>query len=275
MIIHAFFKSTLFLSRGSLISQSGGGQDSRFYGGSFGSSVSYVYLLVRCFSLSGFPFVVGFYSKDFIISYLSGFYGGACFLVFLLGCAITVGYSFRLLYLSFLSSFKLFPQTFLFESKFFVFPVFFLFSFCVGVGGILRWFFLSGFSVFLRSFDFLWGLFLIFAGVFIYFSLKLSFFFLCFFGSISFLRWFSSGGISFSFGKMVHFRGESSWMEVLGGMGFFSFLSYFSNFFSVLSGFGLKSVMILAFSLRFIFYMCAFSCLALALKGLDFFAFYV
>lgn len=72
MVVHAFFKSTLFLRRGSMISQLGGGQDSRFYGGFFRSSVSYVYLLVRCFSLAGFPFVVGFYSKDSIISYFSG-----------------------------------------------------------------------------------------------------------------------------------------------------------------------------------------------------------
>jgi len=33
IIIHAFFKSILFLSSGSLISHNGGGQDSRFYGG--------------------------------------------------------------------------------------------------------------------------------------------------------------------------------------------------------------------------------------------------
>jgi NADH-ubiquinone oxidoreductase chain 5 len=72
MVVHAFFKRTLFLSRGMLISQMGGGQDSRFYGGFASSSVSYVYFLVSCFSLAGFPFVVGFYSKDSIIGYLSG-----------------------------------------------------------------------------------------------------------------------------------------------------------------------------------------------------------
>lgn len=32
---------------------------------------SYVYFLVRCLSLAGFPFLVGFYSKDLILSRMS------------------------------------------------------------------------------------------------------------------------------------------------------------------------------------------------------------
>jgi len=68
IVIHAFFKSTLFLSSGILISQNRGGQDSRFYGGFFVDGGSFSYFFVRCLSLAGFPFVIGFYSKDLIIS---------------------------------------------------------------------------------------------------------------------------------------------------------------------------------------------------------------
>lgn len=138
MVIHAFFKRTLFLRRGSLISQIGGGQDSRFYGGFYYSSVSYVYFLVSCLSLAGFPFVVGFYSKDSLISYFSGFVGGLFFFVFLLGCVFTVGYRFRLIYAGFYSIFKSSPQVTAAESPFFGTGVFFLFFICVYGGGLLR-----------------------------------------------------------------------------------------------------------------------------------------
>ncbi len=210
MVVHAFFKSTLFLSRGSMISQLGGGQDSRFYGGFSRSSISYVYLLVRCLSLAGFPFVVGFYSKDSIISYFSGFWGGGCFFVFLLGCIFTVGYRFRLIYSGFYRVFNYSSSVSSSESVFFAFPVFFLFLFCVYGGSLLRWFFLSGFTVFLRGLDLVWGIILIFLGLLFFVSLRISFYLLNFFSSISFLRWISSGGVSSFFRGMVFYRGETS-----------------------------------------------------------------
>src|ERR1700759_3084098 len=67
MIIHAFFKSILFLRTGSLMRVLGGGQDSRFFGGSGFSFFSFLYFLVRGLCLIGFPFYIGFYSKDYII----------------------------------------------------------------------------------------------------------------------------------------------------------------------------------------------------------------
>jgi len=79
IIIHAFFKRMLFLSTGSLIGQMGGSQDSRFYGRDIFNYISYIYFLVSCFCLSGFPFLIGFYSKDAIISN-SSFYNGTFFL---------------------------------------------------------------------------------------------------------------------------------------------------------------------------------------------------
>jgi len=170
-----FLREPFFLRRGSLISQMGGGQDSRFYGGFYYSSVSYVYFLVSCLSLAGFPFVVGFYSKDSLISYFSGFVGGVFFLVFLLGCVFTVVYRFRLIYAGFYGIFKSSSQIVSVESPFFGIRVLFLFLVCVYGGGLLRWFFLSGFSVFLRGFDLFWGLILVFFGVVFFFWLRVSF----------------------------------------------------------------------------------------------------
>jgi NADH-quinone oxidoreductase subunit L len=210
MVIHAFFKRTLFLRRGRLISQMGGGQDSRFYGGFGRSSVSYVYFLIRCLSLAGFPFVVGFYSKDSVISYFSGWVGGLGFFLFLVGCVLTVGYSFRLIYSGFYKRLVTFPQVFFLESSYFSFPVFFLFFTCVYGGGVAGWFFLSDSSIFFRGVDLFWGIVLIFLGALCYFMVRVSFYLLGFFGSISFLRWLRGGGVSFFFREMFFFRGEYS-----------------------------------------------------------------
>jgi len=209
MVIHAFFKSTLFLRRGSLISQVSGGQDSRFYGGFEFSSASYVYFLVSCYSLAGFPFFIGFYSKDSIISYLSGVSGGACFLLFLVGCVFTVGYRFRLVKVGFFGYFKSFVQVSSVEVFAFVFPVFLLFVVCFMGGGVLGWFFLSDSFVFFRGFDLLWGVFLIFLGVLFYIVNRVSFYYLNFFSTISFLRWIRTGGFSRFFKDMLFYRGET------------------------------------------------------------------
>jgi len=105
MVIHAFFKSMLFLGTGSLMGQVAGIQDSRFYGGNPVSYFSCVYFFSSCFCLSGFPFFVGFYSKDFIINSVSFIEGGGLYYVFLLGCVFTVIYSTRLVWFGYVSFF--------------------------------------------------------------------------------------------------------------------------------------------------------------------------
>lgn len=106
IIIHAFFKSILFLRTGSLMGQISGTQDSRFYGRSLKNYGSFLYFVVRSLCLCGFPFFLGFYSKDFIISRRSLFRGSFIYFIFLLGCFFTVMYRIRLVY----KSFKVIPK---------------------------------------------------------------------------------------------------------------------------------------------------------------------
>lgn len=127
MVIHAFFKSILFLRTGVLIRNYSGGQDSRFYGGDFLSLLSFLFFFVRVLCLVGFPFFIGFYSKDFIILGRSLSMGIFFYLFFVFGCFLRVCYGFRLLKMSFggsvvYSGFSLFK-----ESWRFCFPVSFLF----------------------------------------------------------------------------------------------------------------------------------------------------
>ena len=103
MIIHAFFKRMLFLGTGSLISHIGGGQDSRFYGGAFFSFSSGLFFLTSCICLAGFPFCIGFYSKDLIILGGSVGLGALFYFTFLGGCGFTVLYRIRLFTLGYSS----------------------------------------------------------------------------------------------------------------------------------------------------------------------------
>ena len=65
---HAFFKALLFLSAGSVIHAVSDEQDMRKMGSlSKFLPLTYSLRLIGSLSLSGFPFLSGFYSKDFII----------------------------------------------------------------------------------------------------------------------------------------------------------------------------------------------------------------
>nr|YP_010830634.1 NADH dehydrogenase subunit 5 [Homophyllia bowerbanki]WFF50348.1 NADH dehydrogenase subunit 5 [Homophyllia bowerbanki] len=103
---HAFFKALLFLSAGSLIHAVVDEQDVRKMGGlSSFLPLTYVFFIIGSFSLMGFPFLTGFYSKDLILEFAFGqFY---LIFVYLLGCfsvLLTAIYSIRLVFLSFLSN---------------------------------------------------------------------------------------------------------------------------------------------------------------------------
>ena len=130
IIIHAFFKSILFLRTGSLIGQMGGAQDARLYGGFYMNYFSFIYFIVRCLCLIGFPFFLGFYSKDLILL-RAGYYEGVLFyLCFLLGCVFTVMYGLRLLVSGFVLGFKYVSFRGSSEIAEFFLPVFMLFLKC-------------------------------------------------------------------------------------------------------------------------------------------------
>jgi len=65
---HAFFKALLFLSAGSVIHAVGNEQDMRKMGSLINFlPMTYSLMLIGSLALIGFPFLTGFYSKDFIL----------------------------------------------------------------------------------------------------------------------------------------------------------------------------------------------------------------
>lgn len=97
LLFHAFFKSSLFLSAGGMIRHLRGAQDSRLFGSRGVSYFSKVFFSGRCLSLIGFPFAIGFYSKDRILGGRLIERGGWVFLLFSAGCVLTVAYRLRLI----------------------------------------------------------------------------------------------------------------------------------------------------------------------------------
>lgn len=110
---HAFFKALLFLSAGSVIHALSDEQDMRRMGSLKNIlPISYSLMLIGSFALLGFPFLTGFYSKDFILEITQVLRNNnislnlsvyACWLGNL-SVFFTAYYSFRLLYLTFFNN---------------------------------------------------------------------------------------------------------------------------------------------------------------------------
>jgi len=108
LINHGCFKALLFLSAGSIIHGCSDEQDLRRMGG-LGKlfPITYCMFLIGSLSLMGFPFLSGFFSKDIILETAFAHYTVSGLFAYWLGTLsafFTAFYSFRLMYLTFLSS---------------------------------------------------------------------------------------------------------------------------------------------------------------------------
>nr|WCH57960.1 NADH dehydrogenase subunit 5 [Hypnea marchantiae] len=110
---HAFFKALLFLSAGSVIHAVNNEQDMRRMGSLVNFlPMTYSLMLIGSLALTGFPFLTGFYSKDFILELthstsfcnLDLLYSSLALWLGSISVLFTSFYSFRLIYLTFLNS---------------------------------------------------------------------------------------------------------------------------------------------------------------------------
>jgi NADH-ubiquinone oxidoreductase chain 5 len=108
LVNHAFYKGLLFLGAGVVIHAVSDNQDFRKYGGlrSF-LPLTYSVMLIASLSLVAFPFMTGFYSKDFILESAYGqfyFSGIVVYFIATIGAIFTTLYSVKVLYLTFLTN---------------------------------------------------------------------------------------------------------------------------------------------------------------------------
>jgi NADH-ubiquinone oxidoreductase chain 5 len=108
LINHAFYKGLLFLGAGAVIHAVADNQDFRKYGGLISFlPLSYSVILIASLSLVAFPFMTGFYSKDFILESAYGQYSfssTAVYVIAVIGAIFTTLYSVKVLYLTFLTN---------------------------------------------------------------------------------------------------------------------------------------------------------------------------
>jgi NADH-ubiquinone oxidoreductase chain 5 len=108
LVNHAFYKALLFLGAGAVIHAVADNQDFRRYGGlrTF-LPLTYSVMLIASLSLVAFPFMTGFYSKDFILESAYGQYYFSSTVVYIIatiGAMFTTLYSVKVLYLTFLTN---------------------------------------------------------------------------------------------------------------------------------------------------------------------------
>jgi NADH-ubiquinone oxidoreductase chain 5 len=140
LLTHAIFKAMLFICAGFVI-HNGGRQDLRGLSGliNFNPIVG-ILMLVGRLSLGGFPFISGFYSKDYLLEY---FYinNEGIFIVFfvVVGTLFTIIYSLRLIY--YILWMGIFNKRLIFfsEEKLILMPIFILGLLSICLGGVLRW----------------------------------------------------------------------------------------------------------------------------------------
>ncbi len=106
LINHAFYKGLLFLGAGAVIHAIADNQDLRKYGGlrTF-LPLTYSVILIASLSLVAFPFMTGFYSKDFILESAYGqfnFSSISVYYIAIIGATFTTLYSIKILFLTFI-----------------------------------------------------------------------------------------------------------------------------------------------------------------------------
>ena len=107
LMTHAFFKALLFLSAGSIIHGLGGEQDMRHMGG-LRKYLPWTFwcMTVATFTISGFPPLAAFFSKDEILwrTWASG--NHVLWLIGVIAAAMTAFYMFRLWFLTFFGDYR-------------------------------------------------------------------------------------------------------------------------------------------------------------------------
>lgn len=223
MVFHAFFKSSLFLSTGNLMHYLLGDQDSRNFGSLGSSFFSKLLFSMSSLSLMGFPFSLGFYSKDTVLGELLFHSFSFISFLFILGCCFTVAYRLRLIFIGFISFPSFLSNSSFSENSFFYLPIIVLYLACVFWGNFFFFYFLP--PVVFSFLDFFLGVFIILGGFLLFSSVPSFYNLLNSLMRISFLSIFSSSVLS-GLTPIFPYAGEYSWGEILGGKGSFSLIFF-------------------------------------------------
>lgn len=141
LIIHAIFKSIIFICSGVMIHSMLNYQDIRFIGFLYKFiPLTSIIFVVSNLSLCGIPFFSGFFSKDQILEYIIfNKLNLICYILIIFGTGLTVSYRVRLSIYLINFSFNFFPLRNLIDNKIINFPILILLLMRVIFGYFINW----------------------------------------------------------------------------------------------------------------------------------------
>lgn len=155
LLVHAIFKSILFICAGAIIHSIINNQDIRL----FGNLKEVIPFVIICFfianlALCGFPFIAGFYSKDFVIELVYRIELNTYILIFIIiSLVFTVSYSIRLFYYIFFRNIKFYRYINLGEDKLIGMSMIILVFLRIISGSLLNWLFFYDYYLVYLNFD--------------------------------------------------------------------------------------------------------------------------
>ena len=158
LLIHAIFKSILFIAAGAVIHLIKNTQDIRLLG-NLNEIIPYVIirLLISNLALSGIPFISGFYRKDLImeIIYRRRRLNMVILILIVVSLSLTVSYSLRFLYYLFFNRrFKFYRYVYIEEDWVINISIVIIILLRVIVGSILNWiFYFDYYIIYLTLFE--------------------------------------------------------------------------------------------------------------------------
>jgi len=273
LLTHALFKALLFMCAGVIIHNIKNSQDIRDMGFLFFHiPVTISCLNIANLALCGIPFLSGFYSKDLILEIVLitniNFFS---FFLFFFSTGLTVSYSFRLFYYTFLKFINQRALNILNDSRFIIQKrILSLLVFAIVGGAIINWLIFPFLPLICLTFLFkMFTLFVCFIGGFVGFSLSfinfyyknnksLNYYFFSYFSrSIWFLPFLSTIGVSFFplNQRLQIFKNlDHGWIEFFGIQFLYQYFVKFSQIRQVLQVNRLKIYLIIfVFWLSFLF----------------------
>lgn len=269
LLIHALFKSMLFLCAGLVIHTFSGIQDVRYLGGFF----SFRPLIRGCIglarlSLFGFPFVGGFYSKDLILEFIYMNVNNIFIIIIVIAStSLTIIYSIRIMY--YIVWKGIFIQSFFLKSSnfFILFPIYFLSFIVIVFGNLFSWIRLSNEDLLILSnFRKFFNLILILISFYFFylmFIIKIEGYIIkniyYFFRRIWFLSVLSRIVLLKYFKKYrITSENDWKWVEEIGPGGIYNFIKKNSYFSTWLRNNFLRSIVLL-YTRMLIIYMFVYS----------------
>nr|CCI69492.1 NADH dehydrogenase subunit 5 [Metacrangonyx sp. 1 MDMBR-2012] len=152
LIIHAMFKSTIFMCAGIMIHNMTGSQDLRLSNNFFISGpLLGLFFAISNMSLCGFPYLAGFFSKDLLLENILSYNMNFFFrLMTMIGTGLTISYSLRVMYFMSSKSVKAIMSD-LNEMKYFLFKTMAVMLFMsVSSGFLLSWMYLPSKVLFIN-----------------------------------------------------------------------------------------------------------------------------